>query len=162
MSPEDWTYFVDRAAWSGIGLLVGWVATSWWKDLHAIKEAVVDSEEDESTQDHPQHKPKRDKIGIILLVMGIVAGAIMSYGLWRQQQQIDCQTEINARFNETLKQRAHASEGDKDALRDLVKAIVEDPPGAQRALEEFLERMQKTAKKRAENPYPPLPEESCG
>jgi hypothetical protein len=99
------------------------------------------------------------RIVAVLVLLSIFA---VSYLMWRQQDQTDCTAEYNQRSAASAQARAEAADVERKALVAMVRAVVEEPRGDERAaLERYLETTAETDKQRRENPVPPPPADLC-
>lgn len=95
----------------------------------------------------------------VLLIVSIV---MVSYLMWRVQDQVECNAEYNDRKAAADAARAEAAEADRQALVKMVRQVVEPPAGdAQAALEEYVATLEATDRKRRENPVPAPPPNLC-
>ena len=97
---------------------------------------------------------------ITFLVMLSIAA--VTYLTWQQQDQTECNAEYNQRKAVADAAIADAAEADRQALERMVRAVVEEPRGDERAaLDEYLAALDKTDRQRRENPVPPPPPDLC-
>jgi hypothetical protein len=95
----------------------------------------------------------------VLVLLSVVA---VSYLVWRQQEQTECNARYNQRQAASQQARAGAAEADRQALEKMVRTLIEPPAGdAQAALEEYLATLAETDRQRRENPVPPPPADLC-
>lgn len=64
-----------------------------------------------------------DKIGIFVVVIALFALGQLLYFTYTQREATNCQSEVNSLFLDTVRQRAAISDGDREAVRDLVAAF---------------------------------------
>jgi uncharacterized protein HemX len=155
---ETLAYIVNSAAWSAAGFLIGTLFTRGAKEVHEIREAVV---EDDSKQ-HRHAPPTNRLIGIVVVILAVITVANSAYFTWQQQQVSDCQADVNSQFIEALKSRSSTADDDRTALKELATTIVNHPEQAGEALQDYVSTLKASDKERKRNPLPPLPEETCG
>lgn len=104
-------------------------------------------------------RPWVDAIFRALIVVALVVGVWAALG---QRQLTRCQAAYAEASNRSTAARAHAAEEDREALDELVSAVVRDPHAGLDALREY-ERVRAAADaRRAANPVPPPPSNRCG
>lgn len=65
--------------------------------------------------------PGNNKIGVLVLVLALASLAQLLFFSYSMRQTIECQSNVNQAFLSTLQARAQIGDGDRDAIRNLVK-----------------------------------------
>lgn len=124
--------FVANAAWSLLGLFVGFVLGRITREVHEVHEVVAPLDERLPVIESPPHPyrrsgdrtRRRDKmlaLALILLAIGSVATAALAVD--RRSALAECQTDYNARVILSIKARQLANDVDRTAIVDLVRTV---------------------------------------
>lgn len=99
------------------------------------------------------------RVVAVLVLISVIA---VSYLMWRQQEQTECNARYNREQARAQQARADAAERDRRALEKMVTELLEGPPGRGREiLEEFRRTLDETDRQREENPVPAPPADLC-
>lgn len=151
-------YILNALVWSVAGFLVGYVVARMSKDVHTIKEAVVDREK---TEPGP-YLPTR-LFGVVLVVMAIATVAAIAISNVQQQQVFDCQTDVNRELVRATNQRADFAARDRKALTDMLTTVLTEPNERARreAVEDYVAASEHTQGERSRSPLPDVEEFDC-
>lgn len=64
------------------------------------------------------------KLGYVVLIMAMISMCVVLWTSYEDRKQTQCQTNLNAQFMASLKQGRNLAEGDREAVRTLVKSLV--------------------------------------
>jgi hypothetical protein len=150
-------------SWSLIGFVGGWLVGREMLYISQIREAVVPKAERERTN-HTVTSGQRSRllgfIVVLLALFSVLQGALFT---WDVQKKSECQAQFNSDFAQVATRRALWADEDKAAL---VKMLTDALNGAtpeirRKAVQDYLDTIEKTDRLRAENPIPKLQDRNC-
>lgn len=102
-------------------------------------------------------------VGIIIIVLALMTVGSTAYYSHEQREITRCQAQYNDRFAQQIEERNRIAESDRKNLTELVKAVVNSKSREEshKALEKYLEIMEKNDEDRQDHPLPGLPEKSA-
>ena len=64
------------------------------------------------------------KLGMVVLVMAMISLIVVLWTSYQDRRDTQCQKDLNTRFLTVVKQRATIADGDREAVRQLVRDLV--------------------------------------
>lgn len=110
-------------------------------------------------------QPSSRVLGWLVLVLVVVSLVMSMWTSYEQQQQAACQTDLNTRFLEALKNNQEVREADRDNLattiHDVSQALNESDSRSEtrEILAQYEQRREQIDAERED--YPPLPDQVC-
>lgn len=154
---------VNSLAYSLLGLIIGFVLGRATKEVHEIKEKIVEPDH------HPQHeKPSRKQgqgvmksrtLGVMLIVLALLTVLMSSLTAVQDRAQSDCFRRYNVAFGKAFSERAKAADADRASLNKMLTAInTPDQATRARVYQQYLDELAQTDKQRKANPLPQPPD----
>lgn len=141
-------YMTSSMIWSGIGFSFGLIVGM---GVRVRGKFWVDSSYRDRT------------IGVVVVLVALMANL---QGLKFQGEQRDitrCQTDLNARFQQVLKDRSEIGDADRQNTTRMVTEVLgsNGPDDTRRALQRYVDTNNKLSERRGANPYPSITGRSC-
>lgn len=146
-------------AWSAAGFILGYLVGRAAREVHEIKEAVVEEKTEQPTPKRPQRsRPETHQvIGIVLVILALGSVMLMTKQLSDRQAEIECRADVLNETISTLDQRGQLASQDRAALDRFMGRVFSPDATAQtarRAYVAYTRAVAANAEERAELAYP--------
>lgn len=162
---EVLTYIIQSTVWSVIGFAGGFFFGRAGREVHEIKETIVDDDCEERAQ-HLKVKDDtwRQVFGVTLMLLALITVGQAWYGVEKRRDLVNCQIEYNQAVAESFRERNEWAEEDRSAIINFFKTVYESPGDDQAEFEAFrrlINTSERNDRLRAKHPIPELPEATC-
>lgn len=132
MRTADLNWTLASMAWSVAGLIIGYALGRMSRDVHELREALVDEQDAHDDAVGRERRSGEDRrapvqpnrtsqlLGVAIIILAALSVSASAVAVQRQSDQVACQNRYNRSFADALSERSRAADADRAAITRLI------------------------------------------